>query len=127
MSDTPIETAVKIATMEVAIFQLSKDVGEIKEGNKEIFKILNSLSNHHTETNGMLNLINANQARSESRWNQLQQERKEMLEKYEIWKADVDHTISTNKATINTLKWLVGILTSSGTVAFVGWLFKVVV
>jgi hypothetical protein len=122
--DTPVETAVKIATMELAIFQLGKDVEEIKDGNKEIFKVLNSLNQHHIETNGIINLINDNQKRSDSRWHDLKVERDLYIRDLDKWRAEVDKVNDQQAGAIKVVGWLLGIVLAGIVTGVAMWLVK---
>lgn len=115
MSDTPVETAVKIATMELGLRQVGLDLLEVKEDTKKISFSLGEIKNASIHTDGILALINLNQQQSTARWNDLERRR----EIYESWRKGVDNNLSENTGAIKMLKWIVTVLTSSAGAALI--------
>lgn len=116
------KSAVKLATMDLSIQHIRKEMHDMAIYQKELSEKLDVIGRANLHTDGLLQLVNTNAQRSDERWQLMAIDRKQDRQDWFAWRSDVDKMVAESKGSVRVLKWIVSLFGASIAAAVVGWL-----
>ena len=107
--DTRVQSAERLVAVELKVDQVSKDVGEIKSDIRDMVSKIGAFSVSEAKSTALLEMVNTNAARSETRWNQMLASRDHDLAEWTEWRKRIEASRNFFRGSF----WLAGLVVTA--------------